>query len=176
VSVGAERALGKHFSIEPGGLHWKMALTDRDRLTSAHAEGEVLTRDDLTDLTLLYGEAYPSNWFDPRMLETGQYVGVRRQGRLVAVAGIHVWSPVYRICALGNVTTHPSVRGQGLGKAVVAALCRRLLKTVDEITLNVKADNASAIAVYAALGFTRIGEYHEMWASAGAGTESGPGH
>ncbi len=145
----------------PGGeLHLKMALTG---LRPSPEEGEPLTRADLDDLTELYEAAYPGNWFDPRMLDTGQYLGVRRDGRLVAVAGVHVWSPVYRICALGNVTTHPGHRGKGIGKAVVAALCRRLLETVDHITLNVKADNDSAVGLYRSLGFTEVGRYHEMW-------------
>ncbi len=145
----------------PGGeAHLKMALT---RPADTPALGEPLTRADLDELTALYEAAYPGNWFDPRMLDTGQYMGVRRDGRLIAVAGVHVWSPVYRVCALGNVTTHPDFRGMGFGRAVVAALCHRLHATVDHITLNVKADNHSAIAVYRSLGFTEVGHYDEMW-------------
>ena len=134
-----------------------MALTDPGRLAAAEPAGEVLDADDLPDLLRLYAEAYPGNWFDRRMLETGHYVGVRRDGRVLAVAGVHVWSPVYRVAALGNVTTHPDVRGRGLATAAVAALCRRLLETVDVVTLNVKADNAPAVAVYERLGFTAVG-------------------
>lgn len=164
VSVGVEEVLTKHLRTQPQGLHLKMALTDRDRLIRTEPRGVPLTRADLAGVTALYRAGYPSNWFDPRMLDTGQYFGVRQEGELIAVAGVHVWSPDYRVCALGNVTTHPLVRGTGIGKAVVAALCRRLLESVDHITLNVKADNASAIAVYHALGFTQVAGYHELWA------------
>jgi len=166
VSVGVEGVLGKHFRLEPGGLHHKMALTDRTRLDGFEGEGDVLTDADLSDLIGLYRCAYPSNAFDPRLLQTGHYVGVRRRGRLVAVAGVHVWSPAQRVATLGNVTTHPELRGRGLGTAVVVTVCRRLLPTVDVIALNVKADNASAIALYSRLGFTPVGEYHELWAHA----------
>lgn len=162
LSPGVENALAKFFEAEPGGLHLKMALTDVARLHQARPAGEVLGPADLPELTALYDVAYPDNWFDQRMLETGQYVGVRCASEVIAVAGVHVWSPTYRVSALGNVTTHPGVRGQGLATAVVAALCRRLLDTVDHITLNVKADNLAAIAVYTSLGFTPIADYSEF--------------
>jgi len=172
VAVGVEDVLGKHFRLKPGGLHHKMALTEPRRLEGFAAEGEVLTDADLSDLTRLYLSAYPRYAFDPRLLQTGQYVGVRRHGRLVAVAGVHIWSPAQRVATLGNVTTHPGMRGQGLGTAAVATVCRRLLPTVDVIALNVKADNASAIALYTRLGFSRVADYHEL--DAFPATQSGP--
>ncbi|MET7707786.1 GNAT family N-acetyltransferase [Micromonospora sp. NPDC005413] len=109
----------------------------------------------------LYAQAYPDNWFDARMLDTGQYLGVREGGELVAVAGVHVFSPAYRVAALGNVTTHPRWRGRGLGAAVVAALCVRLRASVTHVTLNVKADNAAAVRLYERVGFTRVADYDE---------------
>jgi len=162
VSVGVEGALGRHFRLEPGGLHHKMALTAPERLDRFAPAGEVLTDEDLTDLSRLYLSGYPENAFDPRLLQTGQYVGVRHGGQLVAVAGVHIWSPAQRVATLGNVATDPAMRGQGLGTAMVAAVCRRLLPTVDVIALNVKADNASAIALYTRLGFSRVADYLEF--------------
>jgi RimJ/RimL family protein N-acetyltransferase len=162
LSPGADAALVEGFDAEPYGRHRKMALTDTDRLAAATPAGEVLGPDDLPDLLRLYAQAYPGNWFDRRMLETGHYVGVRYGGRIVAVAGVHVWSPVYRVAALGNVTTHPDARGQGHATAAVATLCRLLLRTVDVVTLNVKADNAAAVRVYERLGFTAASEYDEV--------------
>lgn len=162
LSPGVESALAEIFEAEPGGPHLKMALTDVTRLHLVRPAGEVLGPADLPELAALYQVAYPDNWFDQRMLETGQYVGIRRDGEMVAVAGVHVWSQTYRVSALGNVTTHPAVRGQGLATAAVAGLCRRLLDTVDHVTLNVKADNLAAIAVYTRLGFTPIAGYSEF--------------
>jgi RimJ/RimL family protein N-acetyltransferase len=162
LSPGSDGALAEAFDAEPYGRHLKMALTDARRLAATEPAGEVLGPADLPDLVRLYAEAYPGNWFDRRMLETGHYIGVRRDGRVLAVAGVHVWSPVYRVAALGNVTTHPDVRRRGLATAAVAALCRRLLETVDVVTLNVKADNAAAAAVYGRLGFTPASEYDEF--------------
>ncbi|WP_406104051.1 GNAT family N-acetyltransferase [Micromonospora globbae] len=161
LSPGLESALEPAFDVDGAGAHHKMALTDPARLSRVAGAGEPLGVADLPQLRALYAAAYPGNWFDPRMLETGQYLGVREGGELVAVAGVHVWSPAYRVAALGNVTTHPRVRGRGLGTAVVAALCRRLRAHVTHVTLNVRADNTPALRLYERLGFTRVADYGE---------------
>ncbi|GIF46563.1 FR47-like protein [Asanoa ferruginea] len=157
LSPGAGDTLAPAFRRGYGGPHHKMVLGD----IRGPAEGEPLGPGDAGELEALYAAAYPGNWFDRRMLETGQYVGVRRDGRVVAVAGVHVWSPAYRVSAIGNVTVHPEHRGQGLAQRVTAALCHRLRETTDVVTLNVKADNAAAIAAYERIGFTIAGDYEE---------------
>ncbi|MEU1248173.1 GNAT family N-acetyltransferase [Micromonospora arida] len=161
LSPGLSDILAGSYRLDPGGLHHRMALTAPARLSVVRPEGVVLGTADLPGLRRLYAQAYPGNWFDPRMVDTGQYLGVREDGELVAVAGVHVWSPVYRVAALGNVTTHPRWRGRGLGAAVVAALCVRLRETVEHVTLNVKADNTAAVRLYERVGFTRVADYEE---------------
>src|SRR5262249_21249929 len=104
----------------------------------------------------------PANWFVPRMLETGFYFGMRLSGTLVSVAGVHVYSQEYKVAALGNITTRPEVRGQGLATAATARLCQELLRAgIDCIGLNVNADNRSAVACYRKLGFQRWADYGE---------------
>ncbi|WFE40388.1 GNAT family N-acetyltransferase [Micromonospora sp. WMMD998] len=171
LSPGLVGALSGSFRCGPGGRHRRMALTDPGRLAGVAPAGEVLGAADLPALRRLYGRAYPDNWFDARMVETGQYVGVRDGGELVAVAGVHVWSPVYGVAALGNVATDPRWRGRGLGAGVVAALCARLRETVSHVVLNVKADNVAAVRLYERVGFTRVADYEEftLTASAAAG-------
>ncbi|MDG4786319.1 GNAT family N-acetyltransferase [Micromonospora sp. WMMD1102] len=161
LSPGGVEVLARDYPVRTRGAHLKMALTDPDRLARVAPAGEVLTEADVAELTAFYQAAYPGNWFDPRMVETGHYVGLRRDGGLVAVAGVHVWSPRYRVSALGNVTTAPAYRGQGLGSTVVATLCRRLLETVDTVALNVAAENTAAYKLYDRLGFTPVAEYTE---------------
>lgn len=145
------------------GLHLKMALPAGATPTHPLADEAVrLGPDDLSEVLALYEAAYPGNWFDARMLESGQYFGLRQGGVLATVAGIHVFSPRYRVAALGNVTTLPRHRGQGLAAAVTARLCRSLRAAgIETIGLNVLADNAPAIACYRGLGFAEIGEYDE---------------
>ncbi len=170
LTPGLEHALATEFSLEHHGRHDKMLLHD-----SAHP-GQIdvrdvvqLTPNDLAEVESFYRESYPGNWFDPRMLETGQYCGIRIGNKLASVAGVHVYSPQLKVAALGNIATHPAHRGRGLGTRVTAGLCRRLLRSADLIGLNVKADNAAAIACYAKLGFVRHAAYHEYMAVRTAG-------
>ncbi|WP_091056902.1 GNAT family N-acetyltransferase [Micromonospora humi] len=162
LSPGLIGALAGSFGHVPGGRHHRMALTDPGRLAGVPPAGEVLGAADLPELLRFYERAYPGNWFDARMVETGQYVGVRDGGELVAVAGVHVFSPAYGVAALGNVATVPRCRGRGLGAAVVAALCGRLRERVGHVVLNVKADNTAAVRLYERVGFTRVADYDEF--------------
>jgi ribosomal protein S18 acetylase RimI-like enzyme len=140
-----------------------MVLADAAKLDDVDTAGvRQLGAQDLPDLQVLYAASYPGNWFDPRMLETGQYVGIRSSDQsLLSVAGVHVYSEEYRVAALGNITTHPDHRGRGLGTAVTAALCKHLLDSTETIGLNVKTDNAPAIHTYRKLGFEVVASYHE---------------
>lgn len=154
--------MAAHYRVASHGLHYKMALTGAS-LPGTIDTSEVipLAANNLDELQALYRVSYPGNSFDPRMLETGHYYGIQRNARVVSVAGVHVYSPRYRVGVIGNVTTHPAYRGKGLGTAVCAHLCKELLQTVDHIGLNVKADNAPAIRSYKRLGFELVGEYEE---------------
>lgn len=161
LSPGLDATLERWFHVEDAAPHHRMALTDPARLARVTPAGAPLGPVDLPELLALYAAAYPGNWFDPRMLDTGQYVGIREAGDLVAVAGVHVWSPTWQVAALGNVTTHPRARGRGLAGAAVAALCARLRDSVDHVTLNVRADNTAAVRLYQRLGFTPVADFVE---------------
>ncbi|MFJ9522458.1 GNAT family N-acetyltransferase [Kitasatospora sp. NPDC101801] len=153
------------YAVRRHGTLRRMALTDpalADRHPAGPWKPRPLSRADLPELTALFAAGYPGNWFDDRMLDSGRYVGARDDsGSLVAVAGVHVHSPAHRVAALGNVTTHPAVRGRGAAAACVAELCRLLADTVDHVGLNVRADNATAVRLYERLGFTHILDFEE---------------
>lgn len=168
LSGGLEAALRPRYQMDGKGEYRKMALRHPERLAAIDTAGVVqLTPADETELRSLYATAYPGNWFDARMLETGQYVGLRDAvGELTAVAGIHVYSPVYRIAGLGNITVRPEQRGRGLASKVTAGLCKQLLATVSHIGLNVRADNAAAIRAYEKCGFEVAGTYYEWMLTA----------
>ncbi|MGE0713112.1 MAG: GNAT family N-acetyltransferase [Planctomycetota bacterium] len=159
----AARLAAGGWRVEPRGEHLKQVLRDPGLVAGEPARGAAsLGPADLPALLDFYARAYPDNWFDPRMLETGHYVGVREGGTLVAAAGVHVFAPEVGVAALGNITTDPARRGQGLARAVTAAVCRGLLASgVTTIGLNVKADNAAAIACYERLGFVLAAPYLE---------------
>ena len=130
--------------------------------TSGAATLSTLTHLNLMEVAELFSASYPGNWFDPRMIDTGQYLGARIDARLCAVAGVHVYSEAYRVAALGNIATRPEHRGKGLAGLVTGALCRQLRRGVDWIGLNVHAENAAAIACYRRLGFARVADYDEF--------------
>jgi ribosomal protein S18 acetylase RimI-like enzyme len=162
LSPGLLARVPPEFRSEPHGRHLKMALRDPSRLARVDATGVLpLGVAHEAELRDFYARAYPDNWFDPRMLETGQYRGIRVDGRLACVAGVHVYSARQRVAALGNVATAVEARGRGLARRAVAALCESLRATVDTIGLNVAADNAPALACYRALGFDVVAAYDE---------------
>jgi ribosomal protein S18 acetylase RimI-like enzyme len=157
-------ALEPSYAVQSHGRFLKMGLMERTVLEHVDT-GSVdrLTGEHLDEIRKLYAVSYPGNWFDARMLETGFYFGLRREGRLVSIAGVHVISPAKKVAALGNIATHPDWRGRGLGTLVTARLCQELLPVVDHIGLNVKASNAAAVACYEKLGFRPVVEYEECW-------------
>ena len=154
--------LARRYEIVDAAPHFKLALQDPDAIARHGAAVELLTRDDLEEITAFYETAYPGTWFAARMLETGRYVGIREGGHLACIAGVHVYSPTWSVAALGNVATAPELRGKGLARGACAALCRLLLDDgIETIALNVRADNAAAIRSYSRLGFGPVAEYME---------------
>lgn len=170
LSPGAEAGLAQGWRMGPKGRHLKMALHAPDRVAQVADPGSVLlAAADLPAIGRLLAEAYPENWFDPRMLQTGVYRGMWRGERLVGMAGVHVYAPSQRVAALGNICVHPEVRGQGLGGALTAALCRHLLREIETIGLNVDSANLPAIRIYASLGFEVVAPYLEVAVQADEG-------
>lgn len=161
LTPGLAPALEGSFKLTPRGTHLKMSLRDPAKLEGS-VEGAVpLTPADAEEALRFYDECYPGHWFEPHILESGKYFGIRLGGELACVAGVHVYSPAQRAAALGNIATRASRRGKGLAAAATRAVCRSLLKDVDHIGLNVKADNWAAVACYRKLGFETAARYEE---------------
>ncbi len=121
---------------------------------------ETVSHSDTAELMSLY-RYYPDNFFEPYQLETGYYYGLREAGRLVSVAGIHVYSEQYDIAAIGNIVTHPDHRCKGYSSRCTSRLLRSLLERVSLVALNVQRDNAAARTVYKRLGFHDHAKYVE---------------
>lgn len=144
--------------------HLKLSLDSVSLPPRAPGElpGSRLGPGDTDEVEEFFRRAYPGSWFVPRMLQTERFVGVREDRALVSVAGVHVYSRQWGAAALGNVATLPEARGRGLGTAACLALCRLLARDgIPTISLNVRADNGAAIAVYRRLGFSLAAEYLE---------------
>ena len=103
---------------------------------------------EMLDLTTL---TQPGPFF-ARTVEMGDYHGVRESGRLLAMAGERFRPPGYT--EISAVCTHPDARGRGLAAGLSAQLARSIQARGDVPFLHVIDDNAAAIRVYEALGFT----------------------
>ncbi len=145
------------------GTNIRMKLTDL-RPHHADADGASIRRlgnDDLLDLGRFYREAFPGCYFDERMIDSGKYFGWIDGGRIVAAAGVHVYSPQYRVAAIGNVATHPDFRGRGLATKLCSRLSEELSAERLLVCLNVASTNAPAIRCYEKLGFVPAFSYEE---------------
>ncbi|HEX2787110.1 MAG TPA: GNAT family N-acetyltransferase [Ignavibacteria bacterium] len=166
LTPGLIDVFGKEAIIEDYGLHYKMTLRNLNTgIKIVENKIRQLTIHDIEVIKHFYSFSYIGNWFDKRMLETGIYYGYFEPGaneeELIGIAGIHIYSPEYRVAAIGNVTTHPEHRGKGIATQVTYKLCTELLKKVDYIGLNVMPDNEAAIRSYKKIGFEVSAEYEE---------------
>jgi putative acetyltransferase len=77
-------------------------------------------------------------------------------GRVLGTARLRVWSEArFRHSANLTISVHDDARGQGVGKALMRALCALAdgELALARIQLEVDADNTAAIALYQKMGF-----------------------
>lgn len=110
-----------------------------------------LGSNDVDDMMALVDLTKPGP-FAIRTHELGRYLGIRMDGRLVAMAGerLHVdgYTEVSAVC------THPLYRGRGYSRDLIAAVSKGIQARGEAPFLHVLDDNLSAIALYETLGFT----------------------
>jgi ribosomal protein S18 acetylase RimI-like enzyme len=91
--------------------------------------------------------------FAASTVELGGYLGVRRAGRLVAMAGRRMQLPGW--IEISAVCTHPDHRGQGLSRLLMSAVDTAIRSQGNRAFLHVLHENARALELYRGLGFTR---------------------
>lgn len=100
--------------------------------------------------------------FRVRTHQMGRFVGVRENGRLIAMAGERLHAPGFH--EISAVCTHPEFRGRGLGPAMMRAVGARILDEGDQPFLHTYVSNAIAVELYRKLGFVVRAELtHAMW-------------
>lgn len=81
----------------------------------------------------------------------GRFVGVRRDGQLVAMAGERM-KPAPGFTEVSAVCTHPDWRGHGFGEGLMRVVIERILARGEATFLHCYPDNP-AVALYRSLGF-----------------------
>jgi ribosomal protein S18 acetylase RimI-like enzyme len=105
---------------------------------------------DVPEMLELVAQTEPGP-FLPRTIELGDYLGIRRDGVLVAMAGERFhpegWTEISAVC------TQPDHRGQGLASLLMGALIAGIQRRSERAFLHVMSTNTGAIRLYEALGF-----------------------
>ena len=122
--------------------------------------------EDLAAVSALYEDGHTTGedptFFRAAMLRQNTFWGVWENGALVSIAGTHLYSPAFGICAIGNVYTRSDCRGRGLGARVTSAVVAQAIEGgVATIVLNVAQANATARRVYERLGFNAYCDFVE---------------
>ncbi len=123
--------------------------------TAAHRsepdeEAFVIGEDDAAEAADLVARTEPGP-FRPRTYELGTYLGLRRDGRLVALAGERLHPPGWS--ELSAVCTDPDYRGQGLATRLLRAVAHLVRERGETPFLHTSATNRPAIALYRRLGY-----------------------
>ena len=153
--VGLAGSTGFTRTPRPGwaldGVVPGVQLVSTDALRSAPAaDAFVVGADDAAAAMDLVARTEPGP-FRPRTYELGTYLGLRRDGRLVALAGERLhpagWTEISAVC------TDPAYRRQGLASTLVRAVADLVRERGEVPFLHTSAANTRAIELYLAMGF-----------------------
>src|ERR1700761_8553656 len=111
---------------------------------------------DVPDMLALTAATEPGP-FGPRTIELGQYIGVRSEGKLAAMAGERMRLDGFT--EISAVCVDPAFRGRGYAGDLMKLLIAAISARGETPFLHVFTSNQSAIALYRKLGFV---DRHEM--------------
>lgn len=125
-------------------------LVDDGVAAAPDAEAVRLGAADVPEMLDLVRRTQPGP-FLPRTVELGTYLGIRRGGALVAMAGERLrppgWTEISAVC------TDPAVRGEGLATRLILAVADGIRARGETPFLHTAARNVGAIRLYESLGF-----------------------
>ena len=105
---------------------------------------------DLPEILDLIARTNPGPFMD-RTIELGDYLGIRRDGELIAMAGERMrldgWTEISAVC------TAPTHRGEGLASRLTAAVIAGIRRRSQLPFLHATSTNTDAIRLYEQLGF-----------------------
>lgn len=113
-------------------------------------EAEVLGDEDVPQMLDLVRRTEPGP-FAPRTHTMGRYLGIRRAGQLIAMAGERLHPPGHS--EVSAVCTDPAFRGQGLAGRLIRAVVHEIRDRGETPFLHAAEHNTGAIGLYESLGF-----------------------
>ncbi len=90
--------------------------------------------------------------FHLRTLRMGDYIGIRQEGRLAAMAGERMKPEGFT--EISAICVHPDFLGRGFARRLTSIMGKRIVADGRIPFLNVLPDNVAAISLYESLGFT----------------------
>ena len=111
---------------------------------------DALTDADGPEMLALATLTQPGPFFS-KTHRLGPFIGIRREGRLVAMAGERM--SLDGFSEVSGVCTHPDHRGHGYAGALMRAVGQRILDRGDTVFLHARIGHAATIAFYETLGF-----------------------
>ena len=125
-------------------------LVDAGVAAVADHEAVRLGARDVPEMLALVERTRPGP-FLPRTVEMGTYLGIRRGGALIAMAGERLrppgWTEISAVC------TDPAFRGHGLATRLVHAVAAGIRARDETPFMHAAASNVAAIRLYESLGF-----------------------
>ncbi|MFD3926123.1 GNAT family N-acetyltransferase [Streptomyces sp. NPDC058614] len=155
VGAGGEAPLAGFTGQTPDG--WEVTfnlegvqLVDDGIAAAPDAEAVRLGAADVPEMLDLVERTRPGP-FLPRTVELGTYLGIRRNGALIAMAGERLHPPGWT--EISAVCTDPDFRGEGLATRLILAVAHGIRERGETPFLHTAANNINAIRLYESLGF-----------------------
>ena len=133
-------------------IHENGSFAPNSAWKSIAREAVELTAADAPEMLALAQLTKPGP-FGLRTRELGTYLGIRRDGRLAAMAGERMRVPGFT--EISAVCTHPEHLGRGYAAALMTMLMERIRRCGEVPFLHVREGNARAISLYERLGFRK---------------------
>ncbi|HZS28481.1 MAG TPA: GNAT family N-acetyltransferase [Candidatus Angelobacter sp.] len=150
------RAVELHQMLKEDGA----AVDEAIRSAAAQHQVTELTPADVPEMSAIYSATRPHRTLCPKIQKVGTFLGIRNEGKLVAMGGLRLHITGYR--EITTVATHPEYEGRGYATAIVLALMARIHAAGNKPFLTVRTDNERAIAIYRRLGFKERTKFYSQ--------------
>lgn len=137
-------------TVRSQALCWQMAADELNPIGKPAFEITPLSEADAPQMLELATLTAPGPFFE-RTHQLGRFVGVKQDGRLIAMAGERMQPPGFT--EVSGVCTHPDHRGRGYAAGLMLEVAARIRARGETPFLHTYAHNTGAISLYQALGF-----------------------